>query len=387
MFQVTTALKKIYKLTRKIKGVQGGTSAGKTYNIIPIEIDYAIKHPFTETSIVAESFPHLRRGAMRDFKKIMKETGRWKDKNWRASESTYTFDNESFIEFFSADDDSKLRGARRDRLYMNEANNMTLHAYNELASRTKQSVILDWNPVNSFWFHEELKDDDDVDFIVLTYKDNEACPQSAIDFILKAQEKAKTSNYWKNWYSVYGLGQIGNLEGVVFENWKHIAAVPSEAKLVCYGMDFGFSNDPTTLIAMYKWNNKIIFDELLYMKGLTNGDIAKIIKKHPRATIYADSAEPKSIEEIRRYGISIKGAKKGKDSINYGISLLQEQDILITKRSVNMTKELRSYVYDTDKEGNKTNKPIGAFDHTIDPMRYIAVEKLTNKRKRFSIKT
>ncbi len=377
----TTAINKMKRLKRRIKGVQGGTSAGKTDGIIPIEIDYAIKHPMTETSIVAESVPHLRRGAVRDFKRIMVETGRWIPEHWKWTTFTYTFSNGSYMEFFGADDDSKLRGARRDRLVMNEANNMPFNVYTQLVSRTKGSVFLDWNPTAEFWFHEELINDDDVDFLILTYKDNEGCPQAAKDFILKAKKKGATSTFWKNWYRVYGLGLIGNLEGVVFSDWKPISAVPDTARLLGYGMDFGYSNDPTTLIACYKHNDKIIFDELIYQKGLLNSEIVSMVKQHPIRIIYADSAEPKSIDEIRRYGIKIKAASKGRDSVMYGITLLQEKDILITKRSTNLIKELRNYRWLTDKEGNKINKPIDAFNHGIDAMRYFAVMTFKKKSK------
>ena len=197
MFIRTTAINKLLKLKKFVKGVQGGSSAGKTYGIIPIEINYSIRNPNTETSIVAESIPHLKRGAIRDFKKIMKETNRWNESNWNASDFKYTFGNESFIEFFSADNSAKLRGARRDRLYINECNNIDFNSYTELAMRTKQSIFLDWNPTTEFWFHNEVIHDDDVDFIILTYKDNEAAPQKSVEFILKAEQKGKTSEYWR----------------------------------------------------------------------------------------------------------------------------------------------------------------------------------------------
>jgi len=381
MFVRTTAINKILALKKRIKGIQGGTSAGKTFGILPIEIDYCIKHPGTETSVVSESVPHLRRGVLKDFKKIMRDTNRWIPNNWHETNKKYTFVNGSYMEFFGADDDSKLRGARRDRLYMNEANNMSFHVYTELSSRTKGNVTLDWNPTNKFWFHNELKDDDDVDFIVLTYKDNEGCPQSAKDFILKAKHKSVTSSFWENWYQVYGLGLIGNLEGVVFNDWIQIDKVPVDARLLGYGMDFGYTNDPTTMIACYKYNDKYIFDECIYQKGLVNSEIANLIKQNKNSSIYADSAEPKSIAEIRRYGINIKGADKGKGSILYGISLIQEKEFMVSKRSVNMIKELRNYRWAIDKEGNATNKPIDAWNHCIDAIRYISVMLFKNKRK------
>jgi phage terminase large subunit len=382
MFIRTTAINKIKALTKFVKGVQGGTSAGKTYGILPIEIDYSCKHPMTETSIVSESIPHLKRGAMKDFKKIMKETGRWFDARWNATDFKYTFANGSEIEFFSADNDSKLRGARRDRLYINEANNVHFHAYTELASRTKQSITLDWNPVEDFWFHSDLINDDDVDFIIITYLDNEACPESALNFINKAKVKALTSSYWDNWYKVYGLGQLGTLDGVIFENYQLIDSIPDGAKLIGFGLDFGYSNDPTALIGVYDFDGKIICDEVIYSTSLLNSDIISMMLHDKRLPIWADSAEPKSIEEIRRAGFNIKAVVKGADSINFGISVLQQKDILITKSSVNLIKEFRSYSWDVDKVGKKLNKPIDSMNHGIDALRYFAMMALSIKKPR-----
>jgi phage terminase large subunit len=385
MFIRTTAINKILKLKKFVKGVQGGTSAGKTYAILPILIDIATKNPQAEISVVAESIPHLKRGAMKDFKKIMISTGRFVDSRWNASDFKYTFANGSTIEFFSADNDSKLRGARRDYLYMNEANNMTFHAYTELASRTKKSIWLDWNPTNEFWFHTDLQNDSDVDFLIINYKDNEACPESALKFILKARQKAATSSFWANWYKVYGLGELGALEGVVFNNWKTIDAIPKEAEYLGAGLDFGFTADPTAMVGVYRWNNQIILDELIYQSGLLNSDIIKLIKHDKRNIIYADSAEPKSIEEIRRAGFNIKPVSKGADSINFGINVLQQQDILVTSQSMNLIKELRTYCWDKDKTGKQLNKTVDYMNHAIDAVRYFAMMSLTNRNKKIII--
>ena len=387
MFLRTTVINKVLGLTKFTKGIQGGTSAGKTYAVIPILIDLCCKTELLEISVVAESIPHLKRGAIKDFKKIMVLTGRWNPNRWNATDFKYTFSNNSAIEFFSAENDSKLRGARRDYLYMNEANNMTFHAYTELASRTKKGVYLDWNPVNEFWFHTDLMNDSDVDFLIVNYEDNEACPESALNFILKAKEKAKTSTFWANWYNVYGLGQLGSLEGVVFPNWEQIDTIPSEAKFLGMGLDFGYSNDPTALIAVYEYNGKIIADEMIYSTSLLNSDIIKLMKQDKRLPIWADSAEPKSIEEIRRAGFNIKAVVKGADSINFGISVLQQRDILVTKQSTNLIKELRNYSWDTDKTGKRLNRPCDDFNHAIDAMRYFAMMGLAIKQPRKMIIT
>jgi phage terminase large subunit len=374
MFRRTTATNKVLGLKRRTKIIQGGTAASKTYSILAVLINKAIQQPNLEISVVAESIPHLRRGALKDFLKILKWTNRYNDEQFNKSLLTYNFKNGSVFEFFSADDSSKLRGARRDILYINECNNVTFESYNELAIRTKKEVFLDFNPANEFWVHTELKDESDSDFIILTYKDNEALDDSIVQQIEKNREKAKTSSYWSNWWKVYGEGQVGSLEGVVFSNWKQIDVIPTEAKLIGIGLDFGYTNDPTAIIEIYKHNETRIVNQLVYQTGLLNSDIAKLLPNN--VPIYADSAEPKSIEEIRRYGKTIKAVTKGKDSINYGIDVMQRQSYLVTSKSVDLIKELRSYTWDTDKQGTRLNKPIDHFNHAIDALRYHEMETL-----------
>jgi phage terminase large subunit len=374
MFKRTTSINKILSLNGRIKIIQGGTSAGKTFGILPILIDKCAKENGLEVSVVAETIPHLRRGALKDFLKIMRWTNRYFDDRFNKTLLRYDFANGSSIEFFSADDASKLRGARRDILYINECNNVTFEAYNELSIRTKKEVYLDFNPANEFWVHKELKDEPDTDFIILTYKDNEALDESIVSQIEKNRDKAATSSYWANWWRVYGLGQVGSLEGVVFTNWKEIDTIPNEAKLIGIGLDFGYTNDPTAAIEIYNYNGTRIINELVYRTGMVNSDIAKILPSG--VIIYADSSEPKSIEEIRRQGKTIKGVTKGADSINYGIDVMQRQDYLVTKQSTNLIKELRSYCWDTDKQGQRMRKPIDHYNHAIDALRYHEMEAI-----------
>ena len=374
MFKRTTSINKILDLKKRIKIIQGGTSAGKTFGILPILIDRAVKIPNLEISVVSESIPHLKRGALKDFIKIMRWTNRYSDDQFNKSDRIYRFKNGSYIEFFSADDSSKLRGARRDILYINECNNVTFESYNELAIRTNKEVYLDFNPANEFWVHKELKDEQDADFIILTYKDNEALDNGIVQQIEKNRDKATTSNYWANWWRVYGLGEVGSLEGVIFENWKEIDKIPDEARLIGIGLDFGYSNDPTAAIEIYNWNGKRIVNELVYQTGMLNSDISKRLPAG--VAIYADSSEPKSIDEIRRYGKMIKGATKGNDSIKYGIDVMQQQEYLVTKQSTNLIKELRSYCWDRSKDGTKLNRPIDYLNHAIDALRYHEMETL-----------
>jgi phage terminase large subunit len=381
MFQTTTAIRKLHALTKRKKVIQGGTSAGKTFGILPILIDRCLRTPNLETSVVSESVPHLRRGAVKDFLKIMMYTNRYKDNQWNRSTLKYTFNNGSYIEFFSVEQPDKLRGARRNVLYVNEANNVPFEAYNQLAIRTSGDIWIDFNPTANFWAHKEVATEDDADFITLTYKDNEALSQTIVEEIELARDKAKTSEYWANWWKVYGLGQVGSLDGVCIKQWNEIE-LPLEARLLCYGMDFGYSNDPTTLIGLYKYNDAYIFDEVIYQKKLLNSDISNLLSDNNiTEVIYADSAEPKSIAELKTYRHKVMPCTKGKDSIVYGINLINQNKIFITSRSTNLIKELQSYTWAKDREGNTINKPIDAFNHCIDAARYAMSSQLETPNK------
>ena len=378
----TQALDKLQQLDSRVKIVRGGTSAGKTICILLILIDYAIRNKGKEISVVSESVPHLRRGAFKDFLGLLKGMNRYKDGQLNKSTLKYTFTNGSYIEFFSTDQPDKLRGARRTDLYINECNNIPFDAYQQLVVRTSGNIWLDYNPSALFWVDKELIGKDDTDFITLTYKDNDSLPISIVKEIEKAKEKAKTSTYWANWWRVYGLGEVGSLEGACIPDWKEIDTVPSEARLLGYGMDFGYSVDPTTLIALYKWNDAYVYDEVLYQKGMLNRDISRFLESHDiRENITADSAEPKSIAELQGYGHNIHGVSKGRDSVVYGINLMNQNEIYVTSRSKNLKRELGGYIWATDKEGNKTQKPSGLHPDCIDAARYILTDTLENPNK------
>ena len=378
----TIATKKLRKLNSRIRIVKGGTSASKTISILAILIDYAVKNPNKEISVVSESIPHLRRGALKDFLGILKGQQRYKDHQFNKSTLKYNFTNGSYIEFFSTDQPDKLRGARRTDLYINECNNVPFDAYTQLAVRTSGVIWLDYNPSNLFWVDKELIGKPDTDYITLTYKDNDALPESIVKEIEKAKEKAKTSTYWANWWKVYGLGEQGSLEGVCIPDWKEIDVIPETARLLAYGMDFGYSVDPTTLIGLYKWNDSYIFDEVLYKKGMLNRDISRFLRQQDiKENIIADSAEPKSIAELNGYGHTVYPVSKGRDSVVYGINLINQNEIYITARSKNLKRELQGYVWAKDKEGNTLQKPTGAHPDCIDAARYVLTDQLENPNK------
>jgi len=382
MFQRTTAVNRILKLTKRKKVIQGGTSAGKTFAILSILIDKCCKTPKLEVSVVSETIPHLRRGCLKDFIKIMQFTGRWVDSNYNRTLLTYVFSNGSYIEFFSTDQEDRLRGARRNVLYINEANNIDFNSYYQLAIRTSHDIFLDFNPTESFWGHTEVLRETDAELIVLNYKDNEALPANVIIDLEQAKEKAKTSSYWANWCRVYIDGEIGTLQGAVFDNWDTVDSIPADAQLISHGLDWGFTNDETGVISVYRMNGELYIKELIYSKGLTNNDIANKLHEvgvSRQQLIIADSAEPKSIEDLRRLGFNIQPAKKGQDSVRASIDIVQRYRLHITSDSINLIKEIRNYVWETNKAGEQTRSPIDYMNHLIDPLRYVALNKLTNK--------
>ena len=379
----TIALTKLQNLKNRIKIIRGGTSAGKTICILVLLIDYAIRNKGKEISVVAESIPHLRRGALKDFLNILKGMQRFNEEKYNRSTLKYEFSNGSYIEFFSTDQPYRLRGARRTDLFINECNNINFESYNQLAIRTSGDIWLDYNPSVTFWVDKELIGSKDTDFITLTYKDNEILPKTIVDEIEKAKEKSKISTYWANWWKVYGLGQLGSLEGACIPDWQEIEQVPTQARLLGYGMDFGYSIDSSSLIALYKWDDAYVFDEILYRKQMLNRDISNFLKNNDIDDyIYADSAEPKSIAELNTYGHKVLPVTKGRDSIVYGINLINQNKIYVTRRSKNLIKELGGYIWMQDKQGNTLQKPNPTSgDHAIDAARYILSSILENPNR------
>jgi phage terminase large subunit len=341
---------------------------------LAVLIDYLAKNPNKECSVVAETVPHLRRGSLRDFQKIMKMTGRWFPDRFNKSLLKYTFLNESSMEFFSADIESKLRGARRDILFINEANAISHNAYLELAVRTADFLFIDFNPTAEFWANTELENDLDTDWLVLTYKDNEAAPKAAINEILKAKDKAEKGNdFWKNWYRVYGRGLVGKLQGSIFQNWE-VGKFKEIGKSV-FGQDYGM-NDPTTLIqTSIDKDKKIIYvKECFYKSNLVTSEIARLNKIYAdNDLIIADSSEPRLITELSKES-NIKPSIKGQGSVNFGISMMQDYMMIIDPESHNLQKELKNYVW----LERKSQTPIDAFNHCIDALRYAVSYQLKN---------
>lgn len=363
-YTLTTATKKIASLKKRIRVVQGGTSASKTVSILLLLIHEAQSDSVpTLTSIVSESFPHLKRGVMRDFLNILESHNYFKSERWNKTDFIYTFETGSKIEFFSVDQPSKVRGPRRDRLFINEANNIPYEAFDQLEVRTKGTIYLDYNPTTEFWYYDKVANRADVDFLIVTYKDNEALDKSIVDSIEQRKNNVQ-------WWKVYGEGQLGEIVSRIYTGWRIIDEIPHEARLERYGVDFGYTNDPTSIVAVYYYNGGYVLDEISYQKGLSNKMIADIFTNNKPALIIADSAEPKSIDEIKIYGHSIVPAVKGQGSVTQGIQFVQQQQISVTKNSVNIIKEYRNYTWITDKDGKIINEPDHLYSHSMDAIRY-----------------
>lgn len=388
-FVVTTAAKKLSKLKKKIRVIPGGTSAGKTFNILPILFSKACITPNLSISVVSETMPHLKKGAMRDYLNIMRATGRYKKSMWHKTDSIYTLPNDSYIEFFSADDEARVRGPRRNILYVNEANALKFDTFYQLLIRTDLEIWLDFNPSAEFWAHEELQHHPDAEWLTLTYLDNEALSESIVREIeynkIKAynnpnlkipnlfEEHNIKNHYWHNWWMVYGLGMTGQVQESIYQNWSQIDAIPLGAVYVGTGLDFGFSNDPTAIVDMYRYNGKKIFDEVAVGTGMGINETVTYLKKDFKRRVIADRSASLLIEEIKKKGVDIKAydATDGKGAIKYGISVMQGDDFLVTKRSTTIVKEIRGYVWEKDRNGNLTGNPIKNNDHTMDALRYI----------------
>jgi phage terminase large subunit len=369
-FKYTTAIHKMRKLNKGIKVIQGGSSAGKTWGIIPILIDKAIKQPGLEISIVSETIPHLRRGALKDFLKIMKLTGRYIDKNYNKTMLKYTFSNGSYIEFFSADDDSKLRGARRDILYINECNNVAFESYTELAIRTQGEKWLDYNPTAKFWVHKELIGLPDVDFIILSYMDNEALPPNVLKDFEIAKEKAKNSTYWKNWCDVYIDGKIGKLEGTIFNDWEFINIKPERFKNYVYGVDFGFTHK-MSLVKVWYHEDEIFIEPLIYEAGLTaNAMIARFngLNIDKKADMLCDWSRPEMISDLQLAGYNAMNADK---KVLAGINAVNEAKVY-AKEDEGLRFEYENYKWKKIND-ELVDEPVKINDEHMDAIRYAVI--------------
>lgn len=372
----TTGLKKLKPLfvdSKRYLVAQGGMRAAKTYSMLMLIISWCQTNADKVATVASMSYPHLSRGAIRDFQTIMKAADIWEPERWNQSSKIYTFGNGTILEFISVDNMS-AHGPARDLLFVNEANDMDFQTFQNLAFRTTGKVIIDYNPTHEFWAHQLVKDEkDNADFIILTYKDNEALAPS----IRKAIEsrRPKPGEEPSNWWTVYGLGQIGSLEGNVYSGWTPISEVPSDYVLRRYGVDFGFSNDPTAIVGVYEnENGDIILDEKLCKTKILTPELVQIIKELPDGLYVCDNARPEIIAELQANGIrAIPCNKTAGEKLNgkrYNIELVQRRQIKYTSRSKELEREYLSYAWRRKKTGEYIDEPQDGNDHIMDAIAY-----------------
>ena len=363
---------------KTIISLQGSSRSAKTYNILVFLIVYLLQNPSTRLSIVRKTLPAIKGSVLIDFKEILLKMGLWDEKSFNKTELTYKFHNGSWIEFFSTDNEQKIRGRKRDVLFVNEANEINLLEWQQLKMRTTKFSILDYNPSFSedHWIESENKDPDTFHFIS-TYKDNPFLEQKIIDDLEKLRDKNKSL------WTVYGLGLRAVIEGRIFDSFEIVESVPGQVRWHRIGMDFGYTNDPTAIVRVSIYGDDLYLDEICYRTRMLTNDIIKVLKAEcDGEKVISESADPRLIDEIHNAGVNIHAVEKYAGSINAGLAKMKEYNIKITKRSANIKKEIENYVYAQDKDGKYLNQPVDDYNHSIDASRYVVLAEVIGRNKK-----
>ena len=352
--------------TKKIVVEQGGTRSGKTYNILLwIIFSYCTQNRNKTITICRKTFPSVRATVMRDFISILREYGMYYPELHNKSNSEYNLYNNR-IEFISLDQPQKVRGRKRDLLFINECNELYWEDWQQLIFRTEGRVIIDYNPSDEYhWIYDKVIPRQDADFYKTTYLDNKFLPDTIVEEIERLRDTDE--QYWR----IYGLGEKGFSKATIF-NYTEVNKIPEQATFVSFGMDIGYTNDPSTLMGIWKLDFEIYIKEYLYRTQMTTNDIHRFLKEQSiqRETIFMDSAEPRLAEELRRMGWNIRPSVKGRDSIKAGIDLLKRYKINVTSDSHNTIQEFRNYKWKEDRNGKLLNDPEDKNNHSIDAIRY-----------------
>lgn len=358
---------------------QGGTSSGKTYTIMQRLVVLAISHPRCIITVAGQDLPNLKVGAMRDLETIISSSAwlsKWFTEN--RGNNTWRGQNMALIEFKSYDSAQDAKNGKRDYLFANEANGISYDIFWQLQIRTRKQVFIDYNPSARFWAHDNIIGREDARLIISDHRANKFLSEDEHRKI----EEIDDEQLWR----VYARGLTGKIEGLIFTRWDVVDKMPSldECKLQCFGLDFGFTNDPTALIELRLAHGDLWADEIIYTTGLTNPDIYAecmrngINRSYP---IIADCAEPKSITELNNLGLHLIASEKGKDSIVNGIDILKRYNIHITRRSQGLRSEMGQYKWKVTRDSLMTNQPVDTFNHGIDAMRYAALRYLRTARR------
>lgn len=373
-FEVTTALRKMLALQQPKKVIQGSTSSGKTYGIVPILYDKCIATPRIKVTIVAETLTAVKEGALDIFQRFMMDEGRWSDSQWNASSLIYTCRNGSKLQFKSFDTVGKAKASgKRQILFLNEANHIDFEIADALMIRSEE-VWMDFNADMEFWAHTEVLTMNGVDFLKLTYEDNEAIPQATYNDLMQKKSKAEreersgVKGYWWNWWQVYGLGEMGQLQEGVFDIWEQLSERPERFQQYCYGLDFGFQH-PTALIKVWYWEDERFLEEVIYQPGLTSGaliDKMRVKGIEPHREIIADYARPEMIAELRQAGFYVLNANK---NVKKGLDKLKQQKVYVHSEAINIIRENRKYKY-RKINGVVTEEVLKLNDDAMDAIRY-----------------
>ena len=366
----------------------GGTNSGKTHSILQYLLALCVTLPGIVATVVGQDIPNLKKGAYRDAKHILNDTDAFNQNlsSHNKSEREFRFKNSSVMEFNSYDDAQDAKSGKRDHLFLNEANGIKKSIFDELEVRTTQQTFIDFNPTARFWAHD-MQGRDDVKWFDSTYLNNpflEPSIRKKIEAYEPTPEniKNKTANEWR--WMVYGLGKVGRLEGLVFPDFEVSTDWPEKYKWRVFGLDFGFTNSPTALVEIRYAHGNLYWKQHMYQTGLTNPDISEELTRlgfSDDELIVADSAEPKSIEELKRKNWYIEAAVKGKDSVNQGIDAIKRYPIIVDAGSKDLIEEFSSYQWKENKDGKSTNKPIDSFNHGIDAGRYGLSTRILNQRE------
>lgn len=363
--------------------LQGSARSGKTYNVMIWLILYALRVPHIKISVVRATLPALKGSVLEDFNTIMHQLGVYNDRHFNKTDLVYWFRSCSTIEFFSASDEQRLRGRKRDILFVNEANELSAIQFQQLKMRTSHLTIIDYNPSFSeeHWIAKDFNRDPRTYHFVSTYKDNPFLEQTIIDEIESLQHKNKS--LWQ----IFGEGKMAQIEGLVFTNVETIDTLPEHIKRTFIGIDFGFTNDPTAIVEVAYDRQALYISEVCYRTQMLQQDIIRVLKQHPRTKVISESADPRLIEEIYRAGIDIHAVRKYPGSIEAGVAWMLQHPIRVTAHSTNVLKELHNYVYSQDKEGKLLNTPVDAYNHAIDATRYVCMTQwMAGKKKPINLK-
>ena len=390
---VTPVFEKNYDAIEKIVINRGGTRSSKTYSIAQLSALWLMTGCYGDNqfchvgtwSTVRKYRTTLDNTVVKDFEEILNNNDYYNQVEHNKTKKTYSFDKR-VVQFIGADDEQKLRGSKQNILYCNEANELNYRKeFFQLLIRTENKIYLDFNPDDEdVWINTELEQkrkqqEHDVNVIVSNYKHNTYLPQSLVQEIELLEKTDKA--FWQ----IYGLGEYGKIEGLIYEKGYELCdSIDSRIPVVAIGIDFGYSTSPAAIVEVRRDGNKLYFREILYRTGYNNREIFEAIKQQKidtRTKFIADSAEPKTIDELYSFGLNIHAAKKGKDSVNNGIDILRRFDFVVQSDSSNIIKELKSYKWEIDRNGNRTGKPIKMFDHALDAIRYVALNELAQSNK------